>query len=411
VPEPGFYRPPEHVDGGQPLPVLVSLPERSKQRRWTVLIRAILAFPLSVVVLVLGIGAFFVIIIGWFGALFSGRLPEFARRYIVRYLKLTVNLYAYEYLLTDVFPPFEAENSEYPVHMAVPRATKLRLGAVFFRAILIIPASIVAVCVGYGLGILTFFLWLITLCSGWLPLSAHNALRAYIRYQTRFGAYLYLVVPTYPGGLFGDDVAASVPGTTVEQVVPSLAERTAPLDAVDVAAHGVDTPETSSEPPALENSWRLILNRGARRLLVVAIILGAIAYVGQIVLQVGLASHSANQIATLNSSVANLDSSFSDYEQNVRDCPTGGTRVACVEGAAATLSSQLRGFADRVTGLSVSGLPPNAISSAASSARSCAGIFEQLANAGASALQYEQVAQSVDLQGHLNQLQNDLNAI
>jgi hypothetical protein len=412
---PGLYRPPEHVTGGEPLPVLVSFPVRAKQRRWTVLIRVILAFPLTLVVLLLGIGAFFVIIIGWFGALFTGRLPQFARRYIVRYLKFTVNLYAYLYLLTDIFPPFEADVPEFPAHMAVPTATKLNRWAVFFRVILVIPASIVSAVVGYGVGVLTLFLWLITLCSAWLPLSAHNALAAFIRYQTRVGAYLYLVVPTYPNGLFGDGVAPTVPESTTAQVaVPPLAEATAPLRTPETMLPAIDVLDARGTPaaaPALQGSWKLLLNRGARRLLVITIILGALVYVGQITLQVGLASHDVNEVNTLNSSVATLNSAFLQYEQNVKDCPTGGTRVACVEGAAATLSSQLRTFADRISGLSVNGLPPNAIASAASSARTNAGIFEQLANAGPSVADYLQVAQSVGLKSHLDQLQSDLNAI
>ena len=183
----------------------MSFPERAKQRRWTVLIRFILSIPLAVVVFVIGIGAFFVAIVGWFGALFTGRLPDFARRYLVRYVKLAINLSAYVYFLTDTFPPFEAEDAGYPVHMAIPPETKLNRWAVFFRVILVIPAWIVATVVGYGIGILAFFLWAITLVGGWLPLSAHGAISALIRYQTRLYAYYLMVVPIYPNGLFGED--------------------------------------------------------------------------------------------------------------------------------------------------------------------------------------------------------------
>jgi outer membrane murein-binding lipoprotein Lpp len=357
-----------------------------------VLIRAILAIPLAVVLLAYGIAAFFIIIIGWFGALFTGQLPEFARRFITRLLKLTANFSAYVYLLTDIFPPFEADGPGYPVQLAVPTATKLNRAAVFFRIILLIPAQLVGTAVQYGMAILMFFLWIITLCTGQLPLSAHNALRAVVRFQLRLGAYIYLVVPTYPGGLFGDGMA---PPAVAAQVVAEPTVATEPL----------------APAPAPSDPWKLLLNRGARRLLVVAIVLGALGYVGQITLQAALGSRATNQISTLNSSVESLDSSFTHYEQNVQGCQTSSSRVACVEAAAATLSGQLQIFANRIDGLNVDELPSGSINAAVVSARSSAEIFDHLANAGPTVADYEMVANRSALQSHLDQLQSDLNNI
>ena len=106
----GFYGSSVPIEPGSPQPLLVAFPERAKQRRWTVLIRFILAIPLW---------------LSWssssgsvpssspssVGSAHSSRveLPDFARRYLARYMKLTINLYTYLYLLTDTFPPFEAE--------------------------------------------------------------------------------------------------------------------------------------------------------------------------------------------------------------------------------------------------------------------------------------------------------------
>ena len=46
------------------------------QRRATVIFRIILAIPQFFVLFFLGIAAFFVAVIGWFAALFTGRLPS-----------------------------------------------------------------------------------------------------------------------------------------------------------------------------------------------------------------------------------------------------------------------------------------------------------------------------------------------
>ena len=56
----------------EPLPLLVILPERAKQRRWTVLLRLILAIPMAVVVIAVGIAAFVCVVLGWFAALVTG---------------------------------------------------------------------------------------------------------------------------------------------------------------------------------------------------------------------------------------------------------------------------------------------------------------------------------------------------
>jgi hypothetical protein len=365
-------------------------------------------------VLLLGIGAFFVAIIGWFGSLFTGRMPPFARRYLAQYLGYTVNLAAYEYLLTDVFPPFASDDPGYPVHLAVPTETRLNRWAVFFRVILVIPAAIVQTLVSYGLAILAFFLWVITLCSGWLPLSAHNAIAAVIRYQVRVSAYFTLLVPSYPGGLFGDGVAPTGPSATALLTDPSSAEAMTPPGGStgatpSLSVDAVFGPAAAATPP--EHSWSLLLNRGARRLLVILIILGALGYVGQATAQAVARHHADDQVATLNASVATLVASFRQYEENVPICENNSDRVTCIEDAAGTLSTRLRTFADTVNGMTVNGVSPGALNAAVTSAQTNATIFEQLANAGPTVADYNRVAQSVELQSHLDQLQSDLNAL
>ena len=67
---------PELVPPEEPLPLLVILPDRAKQRRWTVLLRLILALPMAVVVIAVGIAAFVCVVLGWFAALVTGRAPS-----------------------------------------------------------------------------------------------------------------------------------------------------------------------------------------------------------------------------------------------------------------------------------------------------------------------------------------------
>src|SRR5580698_7598961 len=89
--QPPAVEPAPTLSGGV-LPLLVSFPPRERQRRWTVLLRLILAIPLTVVVVFIGIAAFVVVVIGWFAALFTGRVPEFVRNLVTIYLRAGLRL-------------------------------------------------------------------------------------------------------------------------------------------------------------------------------------------------------------------------------------------------------------------------------------------------------------------------------
>ena len=67
-----------------------------------------------------------------------------------------------------------------------------------------IPASIGVRITGLGLAVLGFFMWIVVLVTGWLPKPIYEIYRVFIRYDLRLTAYFFLLVPTYPGELFGD---------------------------------------------------------------------------------------------------------------------------------------------------------------------------------------------------------------
>jgi Domain of unknown function (DUF4389) len=176
-----------------------------------VLVRLILAIPHFVTLIFLGIAAVVVAFLGWWGALFMGRLPDFAASYLTGYMRWNSRVLAYGMLLTDAYPPFSLDDEpDYPVRIATTQE-RLNRAAVFFRFILLIPANIVATVLVYGaLTIVAFVAWIIVLITGKLPGSLHLAYTAVFRYLMRYYCYQYLLTPTYPvRGLFGDDEAAA----------------------------------------------------------------------------------------------------------------------------------------------------------------------------------------------------------
>ena len=166
-------------------PVLIAFAPSAPQSRLTVLVRIIMVIPQLFVLWLLGIAAMVVVIIGWFGALFTGRLPLFAADFLAGYLRWLTRVYAYMFLLTDVYPPFALDDADYPVRVAVMPGELNRL-AVLFRIFLLIPCWIVQGILSYGaFTIVEFVTWLIVLITGRMPTALHQALSAALRYQIR----------------------------------------------------------------------------------------------------------------------------------------------------------------------------------------------------------------------------------
>jgi preprotein translocase subunit SecG len=189
-----------------PDPVQVAAAEPAGQRRATVAFRLILVVPHMFLLFFLGIAALVVAFLGWWGALFTGRLPEFAVNYLSGFMRWVLRYQAYLYLLTDVYPPFTLDDvPEYPVRLAIPERQRLTRATVFFRFILAIPGIIVSAVATEGASSLVLFVaWLIALVNGHLPRPLHQALTALLRYQIRFYCYYWMLTPAYPWGLFGD---------------------------------------------------------------------------------------------------------------------------------------------------------------------------------------------------------------
>jgi hypothetical protein len=178
-------------------------------RRWTVLVRVILAIPQWIVLVFFSIATVFVLVAGWFAALVLGRLPRGLYEFLASYLGWSTRFSGYLMLMTDRYPPFN-NRDPYPVRVALPAQTRLNRAAVLFRFILIIPASVVSALVLGGwwplFGLVT---WVAELIVGRVPVLLFTTNAAVLRYSTRVLAYGSLITPTYPKKLFGDGQGGS----------------------------------------------------------------------------------------------------------------------------------------------------------------------------------------------------------
>lgn len=89
-------------------PVTVDLyPALENRNRLTVGLRFIWVIPAMLWLMIVGIGAMFVFFVGWFAVIILGRWPEGMRGFIVKAIRLGVQVSAYAMLLTDEYPPFD----------------------------------------------------------------------------------------------------------------------------------------------------------------------------------------------------------------------------------------------------------------------------------------------------------------
>ena len=227
---------------------MVGFADPIPQQRVTVFFRIILMIPHAFVLWILGIVAEVVAVIGWFGALFTGLLPDFAADFLTGYVRWQTRYNAYYLLLTDQYPPFSLEDTDYPVRV-LTRPGQLNRLAVFFRLILGIPALIVVSLLGFGLFFFSLFvIWLIVLFTGSMPRAAHQALASSARYFARFYGYILMLTSEYPKGLFGDDESGASEDFAAPPPTPSAGHAAPAYPATPAGPGGQTVPPGPGAP-------------------------------------------------------------------------------------------------------------------------------------------------------------------
>jgi hypothetical protein len=344
-----FYYPPtasaRQGGTGTPGTVLVAVAPPAAQRRATVAVRIVLAVPHLFALYFLGIAACVVAVIGWLGALVTGRLPGFAATYLSGYLAWYARVWAYLLLLTDQYPPFAFGDAGYPVRLAVGSGRLNRL-TVAFRIVLAIPAAIVSILLTFGLTTIVIFIaWLAALIAGRLPASLHQAFAAVLRYTIRYCGYLYLLTGTYPAGLLGDEPGAQAmavpppgggPGYGTAAPGPAAPSPGYGPAAADYGTPSYGTPSYGtpsygtpwqSGPPAPEAaasgqaaSWPLVLSPGAKRLVGLILVLGLLTAAGAgagVVAKINAVRQRDREISQLNTAVARFNAGVARHNAAV----------------------------------------------------------------------------------------------
>jgi uncharacterized protein DUF4389 len=404
-----------------PAPVLVSFAGPVPQSRVTVLFRLLMAIPQLIVLWVLGIAAFVVTVIGWFGALFTGRLPVFAADFLTGYLRWLARVYAYLYLLTDVYPPFALDDADYPVRLAAMPGRLNRL-SVLFRIFLLIPGQIVQTVIAYGaLTVFQLVSWVIVLIKGQLPDTIYQAMSAVLRYQVRVIGFAVMLTSAYPADLFGDTDLAGSYGQPRPAYGAPQGYGAPPAQPGYGFPQGYGDPQGYGGLPAYGGQrgyaadpgygagtaegrqWRLMLSAPARKLVIFFIVFGAVLAIGAAAVNAvtassGISSLSAATQVTADSTA--VRTTLAGYPSAAQAC---NGKLACVTALDRNLATSLNTFAGQLRAISMPSKATAANAQLITAVSKTAAIFARL-GAATSVSQYNSIAQSSGLQQAANQI-------
>jgi Domain of unknown function (DUF4389) len=175
-------------------------PALEGRNRLTSFFRYFVSIPWVIVASVYGFVAEIAAVIAWFAIVFTGRYPQGIYDFNAGYLRMFSRVNAFQYLLTDEWPPFGGdEGPSYPVRIGVPPAldqyNRWKTG---LRLIVGIPVMLLALVQSIILGVCALIAWFAILFTGKLPEGLFNPMRSALAYLARGGGYFLLITEDYP---------------------------------------------------------------------------------------------------------------------------------------------------------------------------------------------------------------------
>jgi hypothetical protein len=102
------------------------------------------------------------------------------------------------YLLANPYPPFHGGERSYPIDLVLEGPDPQRRLITAFRAVLAIPAFVLAWVLGQVLLVIAVISWFIGIAVGRVPRGLEQLGLYCLRYQTQTYAYLAVITDRYP---------------------------------------------------------------------------------------------------------------------------------------------------------------------------------------------------------------------
>jgi len=178
-------------------PIDLAVTDDLRRSRLTVFFRVLLAIPHLVWLALWGIAAEVVVVIAWFAALFTGRVPDGLHRFLAGYLAYMTRVSAYLLLLANPFPPFSSAGS-YPVDATIAAPERQSRLTVFFRLLLAIPAILLSYVFRLVNNMVAFLGWFYCLATGRMNEGMRNVSVWLLRFEIQTYGYIGLLTGSYP---------------------------------------------------------------------------------------------------------------------------------------------------------------------------------------------------------------------
>ncbi len=180
---------------------------RSKGLGWAgaifMVAKMLLALPHLIIVGILGRLAAIVAYIGFFFVAFTGELPPGLRDMLVAIMRWEVRTYAWVAALTDEYPPFEWEETDYVAKLSVEdpsqRSKGWAVAGIFLvKFLVLIPQLIVLVFVVVGAFFAMWFNFFKIAFTGESSAEVHDFLTGTMQWGSRVEAWAYGLTDEYP---------------------------------------------------------------------------------------------------------------------------------------------------------------------------------------------------------------------
>jgi len=178
-------------------PVRLEVDDDGRRSRLTVAFRLLLALPHVVWLALWSVAAILAAIANWFVALVSGRSAEPLHRFLAAYVRYTVHVSAFLFVVANPFPGF-AGTPGYPVDVTIAPAERQSRWITFFRTFLALPAFLLAGALAGAMLAVGILGWFAALVTGRMPTGLRNLGAMSIRYQAQTHVYWFVLHDRYP---------------------------------------------------------------------------------------------------------------------------------------------------------------------------------------------------------------------
>ena len=179
-------------------PVQVTVSDELVRSRLTVLFRLLLAVPHFIWLILWSIAVTLAVIVAWFAALVTGRVPSALHRFLAAYVRYATHVIAFVYVIGRKFPGFTGRAGSYGIDIVIPGPDRQSRWKTLFRFFLAIPALLLAGALGGVAFVIAFLGWWYALVTGRMPEGLRNLGVSCLRYTAQTYSYLLLLTERYP---------------------------------------------------------------------------------------------------------------------------------------------------------------------------------------------------------------------